>query len=230
MKHITGFTPATMAFLQELEANNTKAWFEAHKGDYQDHLLAPFARLVQHLTPMMLAIDPLFETRPAVDKTLSRIHRDIRFSRDKSPYRACMWLAFKRPGQRWQERPGFFFELTPRTYRFGMGFYAASKPTMDILRANIEENPRAFAREVRFLADQNTFTIEGDVYKRVLNPTLPEDLRQWHNRKNVFLACNRTCDSHLFSSALAVDLAAGFTQVAPLYHFFSGLVAEALQA
>ncbi len=228
MEHFAGFTPATLAFLRELKANNSKAWFETHKGDYQEHLLPPFAALVEQLAPAMLAIDPAFETRPAVDKTLSRIRRDIRFSRDKSPYRACMWLAFKHPGKGWQERPGFFFELAPDAYRFGMGFYAASKPTMDVLRHTIEDNQDAFARQVDFLDNQTTFAIEGDLYKRVLNPALPENLRAWHNRKNVFLTCNRPSDSRLFDSTLGRDLAAGFTMIAPLYQFLSRLAAEAV--
>ena len=118
----SGFSAETLGFLRGLETNNNKPWFEAHRGEYQEHLLRPFQLLVAGLSEPMLAIDPHFETRPAVDRTLSRIYRDIRFSRDKSPFKTRMWLTFKRPSRDWKTAPAYFFEISPDRYRYGMGF------------------------------------------------------------------------------------------------------------
>lgn len=126
-----GFLPETLEFLGNLEANNNKVWFEMHKQEYQEHLLQPLQDLVVDLSGFILTIDPYFETTPAINKTISRIHRDTRFSRDKSPYRSTMWITFKRSRKDWKDAPAYFFEISPDSYRYGMGFYSASKGTVE---------------------------------------------------------------------------------------------------
>ena len=140
----SGFSAETLGFLRGLETNNNKTWFEAHRSEYQEHLLRPFQLLVAGLSEPMLAIDPLFETRPQIDKTISRIYRDTRFSKDKSPFRARMWLTFKRPSRDWKTAPAYFFEISPDRYRYGMGFYSATKATMDRLRQMMDDQNREF--------------------------------------------------------------------------------------
>lgn len=213
-----GFSPRSLAFFEELAANNRKAWFEAHRSDYEAYLLEPLKSLVAALADTMLAIDAELVTMPAVDKTISRINRDTRFSRDKSPYKSCFWLTFKRYRPDWKETPCFFFEIRADGYRYGMGFYSAARETMDRLRAFIEARPDRFREAVAWLEGQETFTVEGECYKRPLNATLPDDLQAWHRRKNLYLVCNRLPDGRLFSEAIVEELRAGFTQLAPLYH------------
>ncbi|MDA8210412.1 MAG: DUF2461 domain-containing protein [Clostridia bacterium] len=87
-----GFSKSTLDFLKNLKANNNKVWFETHKQDYQEYLLKPLKDLVMDLSSFMLSIDPYLETKPAVNKTISRIYRDTRFSKDKSPYKSTMWI------------------------------------------------------------------------------------------------------------------------------------------
>lgn len=83
MGAFTGFTQAGLTFLQELRQNNDKEWFEEHRDIYQQHLLEPMRKLVEDLSQDMVVIDDLFEVRPAIGKTISRMHRDTRFSKDR---------------------------------------------------------------------------------------------------------------------------------------------------
>jgi len=123
VRHFTGFSRQAFLFLRDLKANNDKAWFKAHRPDYEQYLLQPLRDLVTDLTDAMLDIDPCFEVAPTVNKTISRIHRDTRFSRDKSPYRDCMWIVFKRSGKEWSRwGVGYFLEINPTWYRYGTGF------------------------------------------------------------------------------------------------------------
>ena len=214
------FSPKTLAFLADLAANNSKPWFEAHRAVYREHLLTPFQELVGGLSGPMLEIDPAFETRPAVDRTISRLHRDTRFSRDKSPYKSTVWLTFKRPRPDWQDCPAYFFELAPRSYRFGMGFFAATKGTMDRLRGEIDRKPDAVRERLAPLGEQTNFLPQGESYKRTLNGEVPTDLYSWYQRKNLYLVCNRPVDGRLFGRELATELAAGFHFLAPFYHWF----------
>ena len=91
-----GLSSKAFRFLKEIRTHNEKAWFEAHRTDYERHLLEPLRDLVTDLSDFMLDIDLSFEVAPAVGKTISRIYRDTRFSKDKSPLRDCMWITFKR--------------------------------------------------------------------------------------------------------------------------------------
>ncbi|MFA7061091.1 MAG: DUF2461 domain-containing protein [Pedobacter sp.] len=212
-----GFRPESLSFLRELKANNSKSWFEVHRSDYEKFMLTPLRALTTELTPMMLSIDQDLVTSPA--RVISRIHRDTRFSRDKSPYKSNLWLTFKRPLSDWQDAPAFFFELGADSWRYGMGFYAASRETMDRLRQLIERKPAEFERMIAFLADQDRFAVEGEQYKRLINPAVSEHLRPWHQRKSIYLICNRLSDRQLFDKELLRELITGFSLLAPFYHW-----------
>ncbi len=192
-----------------------------HRSDYEQYLLAPLRALTAGLTPLMLSIDQDLVTTPK--RVISRIHRDTRFSRDKSPYKSTLWLTFKRPLSEWQDAPAFFFELGADSWRYGMGFYAASRETMNRLRQLIERKPAEFERMIAFLADQDRFVIEGEQYKRLINPAVPEHLLSSYQRKSVYLVCNRPSDGLLFSRELMSELITGFSLLEPLYHSFGKL-------
>ena len=77
------FSKETSSFLQELTDNNNKEWFQDNKERYTSFVIDPFKQLVISLSEFMLNIDPEFVVEPKVDKTISRINKDIRFSKDK---------------------------------------------------------------------------------------------------------------------------------------------------
>ncbi|MBI1919578.1 MAG: DUF2461 domain-containing protein [Geobacter sp.] len=208
----SGFTPECLTFLHNLAANNSKAWFEAHRHEYEEHLLEPLKALAVELAGFMLSIDHDLVTAPG--RAVSRIYRDTRFSRDKSPYKTTMWITFKRQVMEWRDAPCWFLEITADSYRYGMGFYSASKETMDRLREVIERKPAQFRQAVAFLGEQDTFVLEGERYRRAFRPDLPEDLQCWHQRKNLYLVCNRQPDKSLFTRGLADDLRSGFGMLA----------------
>ncbi len=212
-----GFPRQTQAFLRELAANNHKGWFETHREDYVRLLHDPLRHLAVALSEPLLAIDPGLVTQPG--KVVSRIHRDVRFSRDKSPYKTTMWLTFKRPVKDWQDAPAFFFEIGPASWRYGMGYYDASRATMDRVRRVIETRPGKFRQAVAFLKNQERFVVEGESYRRSLHEGLPEDLSSWHQRKSFYVACNRNISGVLVRPGLANELAAGFGFLAPFYRW-----------
>ena len=218
-----GFPKRAVDFLRELRENNNKAWFEDHRGEYQEYLLKPLQNLSADLSEFMLTIDLHFEIRPTVNKTISRIYRDTRFSKDKSPFRDTMWITFKRPNNDWKNAPAYFFEISPDSYRYGMGFYSASKETMDRLREMIAKRQKEFLKAISFLSKQKVFVVEGEKYKRILNNNIPEDFQDWYQRKNLYLVCNRKADDRLFSRKLLKDLESDFSLIAPFYNFLWGL-------
>lgn len=219
-RRFRGFSEKTLKFLKDLKANNNKAWFQVHRNDYEDYVLEPMRNLVTDLGDFMLDIDPYFEITPAVNKTISKIHRDTRFSKDKSPFRSVLWFTFKNQKKDWTTHVcGYFFELSIESYRYGMGFYDAAPAIMSKFREMIDENPKAFLKTVSFFYKQKTFILEGEKYKRIIDKTKSEKIQDWYQRKNMYLVCNRKIDNILFSDKLVDDLVTGFNLIAPFYHY-----------
>ncbi|MFC1761334.1 DUF2461 domain-containing protein [Planctomycetota bacterium] len=226
----TGFPRKAFRFLKDLKANNNKSWFEAHRTVYETTLLQPLRDLVTDLTDCMLDIDLSFEVTPVINKTISRIHRDTRFSKDKSPYRDCMWITFKRPGSEWSRWSiGYFLEINPTWYRYGLGFYNAAPDIMAQFRQQLDEKPKAFLKAIAWFDQQDTFVLEGEQYKRHKGPDKPEPIRSWYNYKSFYLCCNRKIDPAILSSRLVDDLQDGFLMAAPLYHYLLKTVSRSKQ-
>ncbi|XBS71339.1 DUF2461 domain-containing protein [Acerihabitans sp. KWT182] len=212
-----GFTPAGLRFLQRLVEENSKEWLESNRNIYLDNLLTPFRALVETLAPAMLTIDDQFETRPSIGKTLSRVYRDTRFSNDKSLFRNRMWLSFKRPSKEWTDAPVYFFELSPECFRYGLGYYSASKATMDRFRHLMLRQPEAFAKAAA--CRRPPLQLEGERYKRPLLKEQDPALAAWYNMKSFAVMATDTGIDALFSPALASRLQRAFQQLTPLYRF-----------
>jgi uncharacterized protein (TIGR02453 family) len=213
-----GFSQETLSFLEGLTAHNDRDWFTSHKSDYEMHLLTPTRQLVTALVPTISAIDPEIHTdlRSGV---LSRIYRDTRFSKDKSPYRINQWLTFKYRTKDWATRPAFFMEFGINHYRYGMGFYSATASTMAAIRAHIQEQPRLFLAAME-KSHSVGYALEGDIYKKPHIPqNQPADIQNWYMRKNVYLVRTKSMDEVFFSPSLVEELKIGFEAAMPLYHF-----------
>jgi len=212
-----GFTRETLSFLNEIHMNNNKSWFEENRGRYKAVVHSPFVDLGRVLIEPMSKIDPGFELRP--EKIISRINRDVRFSRDKSPYRSNVWISYKRPQTEWMEAPGFFFELMPDSYRYGMGFYNAARSTMDLFRKEMVLREDEFARIAASISKKGIFSVMGESYKRKIENTLPGNLQEWYQKKNLYLM--RTCNigDEMFNGQIASILTAGFKSLEALYKF-----------
>ncbi|TKI02808.1 DUF2461 domain-containing protein [Martelella alba] len=212
-----GFTSTGLHFLRQNVEHNSKEWFESRRDVYNDHLLTPFRALVSTLAPTMLSIDDQFETRPAVGKTLSRLYRDTRFSNDKALFRNRMWLTFKRHAKEWTDAPVYFFELSPHFFQYGLGYYSASKATMDRFRHLMLREPHAFAEAAA--CRRPPFVLEGASYKRALVKNQDPALADWYNRKSFAVLTKDTAVDTLQDPALATRLQRAFVQLAPLYRF-----------
>ncbi|HSV99138.1 MAG TPA: DUF2461 domain-containing protein [Sedimentisphaerales bacterium] len=228
-RQFQGFSRRTFAFLRGIGRNNDKKWFEAHRGEYEEHVLQPLRDLVTDLADFMLGIDLSFEVAPAVGKTISRIYRDTRFSKDKSPFRDCMWIVFKRSGKDWSRYiPGYFLEISPKSYRCGLGFYDAAPDLMARFRQRIDEDPDSFLQAVGWLARQKVFTVEGEKYKRPTGQDKPEPIRTWYGYKTFYLTSEHAIDDAILSPRFADQLMTHFGLAAPLYRYVHRIAAQVL--
>lgn len=104
------FTPELFRFLLELRYNNHRVWFRANRSRYEEHVRQPFLRLIEDFAPLLGRINPAFT---AEAKSLFRIHRDTRFSRDKTPYKTHAAAQFGHILGRDVHAPGFYLHLEP---------------------------------------------------------------------------------------------------------------------
>jgi len=212
-----GFTPETIQFFRDLAENNYKEWFEAHRDVFERELQNPFKELAAALTPVMHNLDPQFELRP--HRILSRIYRDIRFSKNKDPYKTCMWMSFQRPTKEWEKIPGFFMELRADGYFYGMGLAGPKRKTMDEIRENIAYDAQEFQKQTQKLLDRG-FSIGGEEYKRPVPNDLPEYFQPWVQRKSIFIEKNRPIGSEVFTPEFADIIREDYESAKWLYEFF----------
>jgi len=217
-EEFNGFSHETFEFFKKLEKNNSKAWFEKHRDVYNTHVLRPLRQLVMELGDFMLTIDAGFEIQPAVNKTISRIYRDTRFSKDKSLFRTNMWIVFKNPDPDWKSKPGYFFEIYHDWYRYGMGFYSPTSGTMAKLRAKIDAQSPDVLHVMNLVRIQTIFELAGETYKRIFDPGKPPEIQDWYQRRDLYLVCNRMVDDLLYSNDLVNVLINDFQSIAPVYH------------
>jgi uncharacterized protein (DUF2461 family) len=142
-----------------------------------------------------------------------------------------MWIVFKRSGQDWSRYiPGYFLEIGPTSYRYGLGFYDAAPDLMARFRQQIDEDPESFLKAVAWFAKQHTFTLEGEAYRRPLGRDKPEPIRTWYQYKSFYLTCNRSIDAAILSPKFADQIKKHFGMAAPLYHYIHRLASQVLAA
>ncbi|MGC0771716.1 MAG: DUF2461 family protein [Candidatus Acidiferrum sp.] len=145
------FTPDTFRFFRELARNNRKVWMDANRERYKEFVVQPFRRLLEELSPAVLQLDPRFDTTGRTGANFSRINRDIRFAKDKTPYRAQMYLKFSAPFPGEGETGQLYTGISADTVTAGFRIYSGSKRKESALGQIAE--PRALAQP-KWIAQQ----------------------------------------------------------------------------
>jgi len=159
----TYFTPSLFEFLAGLKAHNTREWFGKHKDRYEVAVRDPMLRFVADLGRHLRRISPhvMADARP-VGGSMFRIYRDIRFSKDKSPYKTHVGAHFshERSG-RDAHAPGFYLHLEPGRSMGGGGLWHPDGPSLAKIRNRIVAQPAGWD------AVRRRIDVEGEALKRV---------------------------------------------------------------
>ncbi len=148
------FSSSALTFFRGLSKHNNKPWFEAHRADYERDVRDPMRALIEEMDARF----PGLRARSPGDpkRSMFRINRDIRFSKDKSPYKthaACWFNHRTRSGKVGSEgeggSAGFYFHLAPTGSFVGAGIWMPPSPVLAKIRDALAENVRAFERIVR---------------------------------------------------------------------------------
>ena len=146
-----GFRPAAFRFLRDLARNNEKTWFEAHRDVYEREVRGPMRLLVEALDAELGSIAP--EIVGDAKRSMFRIHRDVRFSRHKSPYKtnAGAWFYNRDAGRKVGRDgegggAGFYFHIDPTSCFVAGGLWMPARPALLRVREAIAAQPAALAR------------------------------------------------------------------------------------
>ena len=122
-KFLKDFPKRTAAYLNKLSKNNNRNWFEANRDLYNSDFLEPCIQFVVEMGDRLLDLDPDIVAIPKIDKSIFRLHRDVRFSKDKTPYKTNAGLYFWNGKLKKMDASGFYFHLEPKLFGVGLGIY-----------------------------------------------------------------------------------------------------------
>lgn len=225
-----GFSQETIAFFLALGVNNNRDFFEENRAVYERAVRAPLLALAEALGPAVQAIDPEVDIRPG--RVVSRIHRDLRFRRDKTPYRDYMWLGFRRIGETREETCGFYFDISATSANWGCGYYHMQPETMRHLREKLVKDPKPVLKMLENAAFESTFALMGDAYVRQHQPPegMAPALGRLYQKKSVYAEHHAADMSLLFSPGLADAIARDFQVLAPFYAFMRACMVKKIES
>ena len=229
----TYFTDRTFRFQRALAKNNDRGWFAAHKDDYEEHLRQPFLRLIADLQAPLATISPHFRADPKpVGGSLFRIHRDTRFSNDKTPYKPWAGARFfhertrvastdaslQRPGEG-IEAPSFYLHVAPGDCFLGGGLWHPQPATQRRIRDFIVGNPEAWKKAVHSRAFKRRFELHDDSLARPPRGYPPDHELIADLKRRNFVAMAPLDDATMTGPRLLKAVADGLRGAAPLVDY-----------
>jgi uncharacterized protein (TIGR02453 family) len=175
------FTPAALKFFRGLAKNNNKQWFEAHREEYETQVREPMRDLIGEMNALFAKFAPEIGGDPK--RSMFRINRDIRFSKDKSPYKtnAACWFHHRRAASKVGSEAeggsaGFYFHMEPGGKSMvGGGLWMPPRPQLNKLRDAIADDPKGFDKIATSLTKRYDGLDDGAVLKR-----MPQGFKEDH--------------------------------------------------
>jgi uncharacterized protein (TIGR02453 family) len=136
-EEFVGFYMDTIKYYEDLANNNTKEWFDANKGTFEKYVMRPSRIFVTVMGEKLREIAPNIIADPRVNKSIFKIHRDTRFSKDKTPYKTQLAIWFWEGTKKRMECSGFYFQLEPSKVLLGAGIYLFEKLYLEEYRNSV---------------------------------------------------------------------------------------------
>ena len=159
-----GFPKEGIGFLKRLKKNNNREWFNKHKTDYEEFIKLPIQSLIADLRQPMAKLAPEMEVNPK--RSMFRIYRDIRFSKNKAPYKTHVAASFHKRDSK-EGGAGYYVHIEPGTVWVGGGIYMPGSDQLKKIRHAIADNPKEFLTIVSNDKFVKQFkTLEGEKLQR----------------------------------------------------------------
>ncbi len=219
------FTPAVFSFLEDLAANNNRGWFLVNKPRYEADVRDPALRFVADFAPRLREVSPHFRADPRPNGgSLFRIYRDVRFSKDKRPYKTHTGIHFRHDTGKDAHAPGFYLHLEPSRCFAACGMWRPGGPALRKVREALVDDPAAWKQVTGDERFRRTFALSGDSLVRAprgFDPNHPllDDLK----RKD-FIATAPLSDAAVTADGFLDDFATLCRAATPFQRWLCGAV------
>jgi uncharacterized protein (TIGR02453 family) len=163
----TGFSPDLFSFFDELSANNNREWFADNKSRFEQTVRQPALEFITAMEGPLKKVTPHFTAIPKkVGGSLMRIYRDIRFSKEKIPYKTNLGIHFRHEAGKDVHAPGFYFHIDTDEIFVGAGIWRPDSTALNKIRHLIDDDPSRWKRINNRKSFRETFSATGDTLKR----------------------------------------------------------------
>lgn len=219
------FTRETFQFFKDLSRNNSKVWMDANRERYKSSLVQPFRRVLEELSQDVLKLDLRFDVSGRTGPNFSRINRDIRFARDKTPYKTQMYLKFSVPVLDNGETGQLYVGLSADTVTAGFRIYSGGKRKASVLaligQVRVQANPGWVSKQKKCLSrryESYWYTTEkGEWTKHSGWPVAPEN---W-NRILAWIVRRKLSPAVAMRASFPREVAKIFGELYPLLRYTS---------
>ncbi len=236
MSAFAGFRPESLKFLKGLKRHNDKPWFEANRPVYERAVKQPLLHLAEELDIRFAKLAPEFVAPPK--RALFRIHRDVRFSKDKSPYKthAALWVfhrdAGRGVGSEAHGGAGFYFHLEPGASLVAAGYWMPPRPALNIIRERLAEDYASFAKLVNASPFKKRFGGLTDDEAGVRLTRVPRGFSPDHPaadwlRFASFTASRALTDAEALSPKLVDAILKDYALMLPMVRWLNGTLGHA---
>ena len=162
-----GFNKSTIAFLEELAANNNRDWFKENKPRYEELVLDVALRFIQSMQDPLAEISPHFTAIPQrMGGSLMRVYRDTRFSRNKLPYKTNIGIQFRHEQAKDVHSPGYYVHIDPDQVFIGAGMWRPDSDPLRAIRERIAAKPAEWKRAIGDSKFKRNFDLGGESLTR----------------------------------------------------------------
>ena len=212
---------SAFGFLDELAQNNSKTWFDANRERCEEELVEPCRGLVRGLTAALKKPFPhIIGSDAKVGGSLTRLHRDTRFAKDKTPYHTSLGLAFWHSAGQKMEVPGFFLKVDTEGVLLATGLHQPDKEPLQRVREAIDNDSKAWRKATGDAAFVKLWGgLEGESLKRVPAPWDAEHPCADDLRRKDFTAFARVAAAKAARRGFAADVVERWTASRPLMRF-----------
>ena len=161
------FGPGLMKFLHELDRNNNRSWFEKNKQRYEDDVREPAREFIRTMASPIERISPhLTVSDRKVGGSMMRIYRDVRFSKNKAPYKTNLGIKFRHDAGKDVHAPGLYFHVEPKQCFLGCGMWHPDPKSLGAVREAMDDDPKGWKRVRDGKRFRDAWTLGGESLKR----------------------------------------------------------------
>ena len=213
-------TAKAFKFLNDLSKNNNRDWFNANKDRFESDLREPALQFIRDFAPYLADISPYFRADDRKSGgSMFRIYRDVRFSKDKSPYKTYTGLQFRHEQGKDAHCPGYYLHLQPKEFFVGVGIWRPDGDTLRLIRAAIDADADRWKKVSRSKSFTRTFELSGDSLKRAPKGYDPEHPLIDDLKRKDFIAVAKLTQKQVTSPGFINDFAKLCRTGSPLVEF-----------